>query len=185
MRASSPPVPKDVERRAENRAHAKAYKERKDAEEARCKRKSLERDELEKRRRQQRHDGLPKEPSPSPSSTDSSSDDDESEAGRGPLDHLPDVRGMMLGVSASGLVSPGLGGEDASGLADTPEARALASGLASLGGGGEDASGLATARPRAEADTPEAQALGKRAVSPVGSTAKVEQAVAGATQLSL
>jgi hypothetical protein len=42
-----------------NRAHAEVYKERKDAEEARRKRKSLERDELEKRRRQQRHDGLP------------------------------------------------------------------------------------------------------------------------------
>ena len=44
------PVPKDVERRAENRAHVEVYKERKDAEEARRKRKSLERDELEKRR---------------------------------------------------------------------------------------------------------------------------------------
>ena len=52
MRASPPPVPEDDERRAENRAHAEAYKERKDAEEARRKRKSLERDEIEKRRRQ-------------------------------------------------------------------------------------------------------------------------------------
>ena len=49
VRASPPPVPEDAERRAENKAHAKAYKERKDAEEARRKRKSLERDELEKR----------------------------------------------------------------------------------------------------------------------------------------
>ena len=52
VRASPPPVPEDAEWRAENRAHAEAYKERKDAEEARCKRKSLERDELKKRRRQ-------------------------------------------------------------------------------------------------------------------------------------
>ncbi|XP_066311252.1 uncharacterized protein [Miscanthus floridulus] len=94
VRASPPPVPKDAERRAENRAHAEAYKERKDAEEARRKRKSLEHDEMEKCRRQQRHDGLPEEPSPSSSSMDSSSDDDESEVGRGPLDHLPDVREM-------------------------------------------------------------------------------------------
>ena len=92
MRASLPPVPEDAERRAENRAHTEAYKEWKDAEEARCKRKSLERDELEKHRRQQRHSGLPEEPSPSSSSRDSSSDDDECKAGRGPLDHLPDVR---------------------------------------------------------------------------------------------
>ena len=51
-----------------------------------------------------------------------------------------------------------------------------------LGGGGEDASGPATTRPRAEADTPKAWALGKRAVSPMGSTAEVERATAGATQ---
>ena len=96
VRASPPPVPKDAERWAVNRAHAEAYKERKDAAEARRKRKNLERDELEKRCRQQRYDGLPVEPSPSSSSMDPSSDDDESEAGRGPLDHLPDVRGKNL-----------------------------------------------------------------------------------------
>ena len=52
VRASPPPVPEDAEWRAENRAHAKAYKERKDTEEARHKRKSLECDELEKHHRQ-------------------------------------------------------------------------------------------------------------------------------------
>ena len=52
VRASPVPIPEDTERRAENRAHAEAYKERKDTEEAWRKRKSLERDELEKRRRQ-------------------------------------------------------------------------------------------------------------------------------------
>ncbi|XP_066361178.1 uncharacterized protein [Miscanthus floridulus] len=46
---------------------------------------------------------------------------------------------------------------------------ASASGPTSPGGGGEDASGLVIARPRAEADTPEARVLGKRTVSPVGS----------------
>jgi hypothetical protein len=135
--------------------HAEAYKEWKDAMEARRKRKSLERDELEKRRRQQRQDGLPEEPSPSPSSTDSSSDDDKSEAGRGPMDHLPDIRGMAPGASASGPVSPG---------------------------GGEDASGLAIVRPRAEADMPKTWALGKHAISPMGSMAEVEWATVGATQ---
>ena len=42
----------------------------------------------------------------------------------------------------------------------------------------------AIVRPRSEAVTPEARALGKRAVSPVGSTTKVGQAMAGATQPS-
>jgi len=87
----------------------------------------------------------------------SSDDDDESEAGRGPLDHLPDVRETVPGASASGLTSPG--------------------------GGGEGASGLAIARPGAEADTPEPRASGKRAISPMGSTAEVERAMAGAIQL--
>ena len=57
-----------------------------------------------------------------------------------------------------------------------------ASGPAPLGGGGGDASGLAIARPRAEADTPEARALGKRAVSPRDPTVEVERATAGAIQ---
>ena len=57
------------------------------------------------------------------------------------------------------------------------------SGPALPGGGGEDASRPAITRPRAEADTPEARALGKHTVSSVGSTAEVEQVAAGATQL--
>ena len=52
MRASPPPVPEDVERRAVNRAHVEAQKKRKDAEEARRKRKNLEHEELEKHHRQ-------------------------------------------------------------------------------------------------------------------------------------
>ena len=86
-----------------------------------------------------------------------SDDDDESEAGRGPLDHLPDVRETAPGASVSVLVSLG-------------------------GGGGEGALGLASARPGAEADTPETRASAKRAVSPMGSTAEVERAMAGAIQ---
>ncbi|XP_066311447.1 uncharacterized protein [Miscanthus floridulus] len=76
--------------------------------------------------------------------------------GRGPLDHLPDVRETALGASASSLALPG--------------------------GGGGDASRSATARPEAEADTSKARALGKHAVSPTVSTAEVEQAMLGATQ---
>ena len=98
------------------------------------------------------------EASPSPSlSPDSLDRDDESEMGRGPLDHLPNVGEIALGALASSPALPG--------------------------GGGEDASGPAIARPRAKADTPEARAFGKRAVSPVGSTTEVEQVAAGAMQL--
>ncbi|XP_066380107.1 fruit protein pKIWI501-like [Miscanthus floridulus] len=70
--------------------------------------------------------------------------------GQGTLDHLPDVRGTVLGASAS---SP-----------------------AFLGGGGEDALGPTIAHPKVEATTLEARVLGKRAVSLVGSMVEVEQA---------
>ena len=148
VRASPPPIPEDVARRVMNRAHAKVQKKKKDAEEAKHKRKNLKREQLEKRRRQQRQDGLPVEASPTPSlSADSSDEDDESERGRGPLDHLPDVGETAPGSSAS---SPTF-----------------------LGGGGEGASGSAIAHPEDEADAPEARALGKRAVSLLGSTVDV------------
>ncbi|XP_066344325.1 uncharacterized protein [Miscanthus floridulus] len=88
--------------------------------------------------------------------SEEASDDDESEVGRGTLDHLPDVRGTAPGALVSGPAFPG--------------------------GGGEDALGPAIARPGAEADAPEAWALGKRAVSPMSSTAEVEQVTAGAMQ---
>ena len=45
MRASPPPVPEDAERRAVNRAHAEAQKKKKkDAEEAKHRRKILKRE---------------------------------------------------------------------------------------------------------------------------------------------
>jgi len=116
----------------------------------------LVREELDKRRRQQWKDGLPLEESPSTSlSTEALDGDDKVEGGRGPLDHLPDVVEVAPRVSASSPAPPGRGGE-----ADP---------------------GPAVARSGAEANTPEARALGKRAVSPVGSAAVVEQVAVEAT----
>jgi hypothetical protein len=87
---------------------------------------------------------------------EASDGDDEGEVGQGPLDHLPDVVEVVLGALASSLTLPG--------------------------GGGEADPGSAIAHSRAEADTPRVRALGKRAVSPVGSTVMVEQVAAEATQ---
>jgi len=156
VRSSPPPVLEDAERRAVNRAHADAQKRRKDAKAAKRTKHILAREELDKRRRQQRKDGLPLEESPSTSlSTEASDGDDKVEGGRGPLGHLPDVVEVALEVSASSPTPPGRGGE-----ADPRPA---------------------VARSGAEADTPEARALGKRAVSPVGSAAVVEQVAVEAT----
>ena len=101
-------------------------------------------------------DGLPLEESPSPSlSTEASDGDGEGEVGRGPLDLLPDVVEVVPGALASSPALPG--------------------------GGGEADPGSAIARSGVEADTPEARALGKHAVSPVGSAAVVEQVAVEAT----
>ena len=62
---------------------------------------------------------------------------------------------------------------------------ALASSSAPPGGGGEADPGPAVARSGAEADTPEARALGKLAVSPVGSVAVAERVAAEATPPAL
>ena len=159
VRASLPPVPEDARRRAINRAHTEAQKKWKDAKAAKRTKQILALEKLDERRRQQRKDGLPLEESPSPSlSTDASDRDDEGERGRGPLYYLPDVEETAPGASASSPVLPG-------------------------GGGGDSTPGSVIAHPASEADMPELQALGKRAVSPSGSTVVTEQATAGATQL--
>ena len=122
------------------------------------KKQILAREKLDERRRQQRRGGLLLEESPSPSlSTDASDGDDEGERGRDPLDHLPDVEETAPGALASSPALPG--------------------------GGGGAASGLAIARLGAEADTLEERALGKRAVSSVGSMAAMVQVAVEATQL--
>ena len=72
-----------------------------------------------------------------------------------PLDHLPDVVEVVPGAMAS---SPALPGE-----------------------GGDADPGSAVVRSGAEGYTLEARALGKRAVSPVGSAAVVEQVAVEAT----
>ena len=96
------------------------------------------------------------EESPSTSlSTEASDGNDKGEGGRGPLDHLPDVKEVAPGASVSSPAPPGRGGEADPGPAVAPSG--------------------------AVADTPEARALGKRAVSPVGSAAVVERVAAEAT----
>ena len=82
MRSSPLPVLEDVGQRAINRAHADAQKKRKDAKAAKRMKHILARKGLDKRRRQQRKDGLPLEESPSTSlSTEASDGNDKGEGG--------------------------------------------------------------------------------------------------------
>ena len=156
VRSSPPPVPEDAGQRAINRAHADAQKKRKDAKAAKRTKHILAREALDKRRRQQRKEGLPLEESPSMSlSTEASDGNDKGEVGRGPLDHLPDVEEVAPGASVSSPAPPGRGEEADPGPAVAPSG--------------------------AEADTPEARALGKRAVSPVSSAVAAEPVAVEAT----
>ncbi|XP_066316647.1 uncharacterized protein [Miscanthus floridulus] len=157
VRSSPPPILEDVRRWMINRVHADMQKKWKDAKAMNRTKKILTREELDKRRRQQRKDGLPLEESLSSSlSMEASDGDDEGEVGQGPLDHLPNIVEVVPGALASSPALPG---------------------------GGRADSGSAIARSGAKTDTPEARALGKCVVSPVGSAAAMEQVAVEATQL--
>jgi hypothetical protein len=59
---SLPPVPEDAVDRAARRVAAEKKKEKKDAEKAQARERMRARDALERRRRRQERDGLPREP---------------------------------------------------------------------------------------------------------------------------
>jgi hypothetical protein len=74
---SLPPVPEDAVDRAARRVGAEKKKEKKDVKKARARERVRARDALEKRRRRQERDGLPREPSPEMPDDDDDDDDDE------------------------------------------------------------------------------------------------------------
>jgi hypothetical protein len=74
---SLPPVPEDAVDRAARRVAAEKKNEKKDAEKARAHERTWARDALERRRRRQERDGLPREPSPETPNNDDDDNDDE------------------------------------------------------------------------------------------------------------
>jgi hypothetical protein len=90
---SLPWVPQDAADRAAQRVAAEEKKKKKDAEKARARERRRARDALEKLRRRQEREGLPREPSPETPEDDDDDEDDDEE----------DDMGARLGLS------PGLG----------------------------------------------------------------------------
>jgi hypothetical protein len=88
---SLPPVPEDVVDRAARRVAAEK-KEKKDTEKARARERMWARDALERRRRRQERDGLPREPSPETPDNDDDDDDDEDDDLAARLGLSPDLR---------------------------------------------------------------------------------------------
>jgi hypothetical protein len=89
---SPPPVPENTVDRAARRVAAKKRKEKKDAEKARARERLRARDALERRRRKQERDGLPREPSPETLDDDDDDDDDEDDDMATHLGLSPDLR---------------------------------------------------------------------------------------------
>jgi hypothetical protein len=110
-----PPVPEDAVDRAAWRVAAEK-KEKKDAKKARARERMRARDALERHRRKQERDGLPREPSPETPDDDDDDDDDED-----------DNMAARLGLSPDLRLGPGSSSQPPSGLAPSVS-RAGASG---------------------------------------------------------
>jgi hypothetical protein len=99
---SLPPVPEDAVDRAARRV---AAKKKKDAEKAQARERMRARDALERRRRSQERDGLPREPSLETPDDDDDDDDDEDDDMAAHLGLSPDLR---LGQGSSSQPPSGL-----------------------------------------------------------------------------
>jgi hypothetical protein len=107
-KSSLPPVPKDAVDRAARRVAAEKRKEKKDAEKARARERMRARDALERLRRRQERDGLPKEPSPETPDDDDDDDEDDDE---------DDDMAARLGLSPDLRLGQGSSSQPPSGLA--------------------------------------------------------------------
>jgi hypothetical protein len=100
---SLPPVLEDAVDRAARRVAAEKKKEKKDVEKARARERMRARDALERCRRKQERDGLPREPSPETPDDDDDDEDDDMAA--------------RLGLSPDLWLGQGLSSQPPSGLA--------------------------------------------------------------------
>jgi hypothetical protein len=106
FKPSLPPVPEDAVHRAARRVAAEKKKEKKDAEKARARERMRARHALERHRRRQERDGLPREPSPeTPDDDDDDEDDDEDDDMAARFGLSPDLR---LGQGSSSQPPSGL-----------------------------------------------------------------------------
>jgi hypothetical protein len=102
---SRPRVLEDAVDRAARRVAAEEKKKKKDAEKARARERTRARDALEKLRRRQEREGLPREPSPETPDDDDDEDDDEDDDMVARLGLSPDLR---LGQESSSQPPSGL-----------------------------------------------------------------------------
>jgi hypothetical protein len=104
---SLPPVPEDAVDRAARRVATERKKEKKDAKKARAREQMRARNALERCRRKQERDGLPREPSPETPDDDDDNDDDDED----------DDMAAHLGLSLDLRLGKGSSSQPPSGLA--------------------------------------------------------------------
>jgi hypothetical protein len=104
---SLPPVPEDAVDRATRRVAAEKRKEKKDTEKAQARERMRARDALERLRRRQERDGLPREPSPETPDDDDDNDEDDDE---------DDDMAARLGLSLDLRLGQGSSSQPLSGL---------------------------------------------------------------------
>jgi hypothetical protein len=113
---SLPPVPEDAVDRAARRVAAEKKKEKKDAEKPRARERMRARDAVERRRRRQERDGLPREPSPETPDEDDDDDDDEDDDMAARLALSPDLRlGQGSSCQPPSGLAPSVSGAGTSG----------------------------------------------------------------------
>jgi hypothetical protein len=113
---SLPPVPEDAVDRAARRVATERKKEKKDAKKARARERMRARDALERRRRKQERDGLPREPSPKTPDDDDDDDDDEDDDMAARLGLSPDLRqGQGSSSQPPSGLAPSISGAGTSG----------------------------------------------------------------------
>jgi hypothetical protein len=125
---SLPLVPEDVVDRAARRVAAERKKEKKDTKKARAHERMRARDALERLRRRQERDGLPREPSPETPDDDDDDDDDEDDDMAAHLGLSPDLR-LGQGSSSQPLSGPALSVSWAGASGSRPKEQGQAEGV--------------------------------------------------------
>jgi hypothetical protein len=125
---SLPPVPEDAVDRVARRVAAERKKEKKDAKKAQARERMRARDALEKHRRRQERDGLPREPSLETPDDDDDDDDDVDNDMAARLGLSPDLR-LGQGSSSQPPSGPVLSVSGAGASGSRPEEQGQAEGV--------------------------------------------------------
>jgi hypothetical protein len=163
-KSSLPRVPQDAVDRAARRVAAEEKRKKKDAEKARARERRRARDALEKLRRRQEREGLPREPSPeTPDDDDDDEDDDEEDDMVVRLGLSPGLgSGLEPSIQPPSGLTPSVLGVRTPG--SRPEERGQSGRVLDPSAGGAEATPVSQAGAFAPREPPAAQGSGPQVV---------------------